>query len=254
MVRRSVRVAVVGGMLMGMAVFLAAAPAGGPAAASGEPSPEAMDVLNTLEARKATLKDFTAKVELRTDHLAGDTESKLGDAEFVNDAPGDPRFAAHFTKATAGGKALPSPDEQVIFDGAKLALVDNKAKTFRLTTMTTPGGVPGGVTSVGGPMPLPIGLKPADVVRDFVVTMGEAPDAEHVVLKLVPRAAVKSKFDYKSMTLTVDKKLELPVKVELNQKSSDVTTISLTDVQVNSGAAKIPPVTPPTGSGWTIQK
>ena len=97
-------------------------------------------------------------------------------------------------------------------------------------------------------------LERGDDDVQTVVTMGEAPDAEHVVLKLVPRAAVKSKFDYKSMTLTVDKKLELPVKVELNQKSSDVTTISLTDVQVNSGAAKIPPVTPPTGSGWTIQK
>lgn len=245
-------------LAMGMLVMTAAAaaqttppaPAAADAPAAGAASPEAMAILKTLEDRKASLKDFSGKVEISTVHLAGDEETKSGDALFVNDGP-DPKFAAHFTRATTDGKPAPTPDEEIVFDGAKATLIDRKAKTFRSTTFTTPGGAPGSVTSLGGPVPLPIGIKAADVVKEFTVTQGKAEDPDHDVLVLKPLD--RSKFEYKTMELTVDKKLQLPVKIVLHQKGSDVTTIKLTDLKLNDGGVKIPTVTPPSDPGWTIE-
>ncbi|HVX86136.1 MAG TPA: outer membrane lipoprotein carrier protein LolA [Phycisphaerae bacterium] len=238
-----------------------AAPGGGDTSAP----PEAMGVLKTLQDRAGTLKDFTAKVESDTTHLAGDVDTQTGDAVFVNDAGAgggagggagsEFKFAAHFTNATSDGKAAPTPDLEIVFDGTRMTMIDRKAKTYRSSTLTSPGGGAGtgsGVTSLGGPMPLPIGLDPAAVVKDFQVTMGEAPDGDHVVLKLKPRD--KTKFDYKSLTMTVDKKLQLPVEVDVDQKGGEETAIKLTDVKVNGGGVTIPEVTPPKEAGWTVEE
>jgi hypothetical protein len=250
---------------IGVLTICAAAAAIGQAAPSdgnANPPPEAMRVLKMLQDRAQTLKDFTAKVESDTTHLAGDTDAQTGDAVFVNDSTADAggaaggfKFAAHFTNATTDGKAAPTPDLQIVFDGARMTVIDRKAKTYRSSTLSSPGnpaGAGNGVTSLGGPMPLPIGLDPQSVVKDFQVTLGESPDPDHVVLKLKPRD--KTRFDYKSLTMTVDKNLQLPVEVDVDQKSGEETAIKLTDVKVNAGGATIPKVSPPKDPGWTVEE
>jgi outer membrane lipoprotein-sorting protein len=234
----------------GLVLLLSAAAAAQSTLPAPSASPEAMRILKTLEDRKTTLKDFSGKVEISTLHLAGDEETKSGDALFVNDTP-DPKFAAHFTKATTDGKPAPTPDEEIAFDGAKITMIDLKAKIFRSTTFTTPAGAPGSVTSLGGPVPLPIGLNPDAVTKEFTVTLGKADDPDHDLLILKPLD--RSKFEYKTMELTVDKKLQLPVKIVLNQKGSDITTIKLTDLKINEGGVTIPSPTPPTDPGWTVE-
>jgi hypothetical protein len=65
----------------------------------------------------------------------------------------------------------------------------------------------------------------------------------------VPRAI--SKFDFKQLDITIDKKLELPIKLVQTAKGrqGDITTIKLTDIQPNTGKAKMQDLTPP--PGWT---
>ena len=60
------------------------------------------------------------------------------------------------------------------------------------------------------------------------------------------------KFDFTELQVTVDKKLQLPVKLVQTEKSRDVATIVLSDMQINEGKAKMESsATPP---GWTERK
>ena len=50
----------------------------------------------------------------------------------------------------------------------------------------------------------------------------------------------------------MDKKLKMPVEVDVDQKNGEETAIKLTDVKPNVGGEKIPELTPPTDPGWTV--
>jgi hypothetical protein len=98
-------------------------------------------------------------------------------------------------------------------------------------------------------MTLPIGLRVEDVAANFEVTVvPDASNADQTTLRFVPKTT--GKFDFRNLQVTIDLKLELPVKLVQTARNRDVTTITLTDVQVNTGKARMQDPAPPPGEGW----
>ena len=224
-------------------------------------APEARAILKILQDRKETLKDFTAAIDYSTDIAdIHDISGKRGALNFIIDPARGPIFTVDFTEDTANGKPKRKHHQQVIFDGKEVTTKDFDPKEIMHANMLPAGAKPGDAVSLNGPLTLPIGLDVEDVIRNFDVTLRPSKDPNQAVLKLVPRAAggaptgggVPPKFDFTALEITVDKKLELPVKLVQTEKSRDVTTITLSNPVINQGQAKMESTaTPP---GWNVRK
>jgi hypothetical protein len=229
----------------------AAAPgAGGAPAPSGPPaeakplSSAAREVLQMLEDRKKTLKDFTAKIDYSVEHIAGDVDGKLGRVDYV-DGAGGPQFSVDFTTDTVNGKPRHKRHSQIIMDGKDVIGIDFDAKQFSKSPSPP-------TNSLDSHIPLPIGIKVDDVTANFNVE--ERPEKvanpDRVTLRLVPR--MKGKFEYRHLDVTVDKKLQIPVELQMN-RNDEITRIKFLEPDINSGKAKvITPITPDPSKGWTI--
>lgn len=218
-------------------------------------SPEARDILKMLEARRDTLKDFTGKIDYSVFHPdLGDNTGKRGTVDFLVDPNKGPNFTVDFTADTEDGKPRRAHHQQVIFDGQNVTTKDFPVKQFIRINVVPPGGKPGDATTLNGPMPLPVGIKVDEVEQNFNVTVlpGTTGGPDHVTLRLAPKVA--SKFDFRQLEVTIDKKLQIPVKLVQTARNRDVTTITLTDIQLNTGKARMQDPNPPAGEGWTERK
>jgi hypothetical protein len=227
----------------------AGAPMGMPTAASTPPTHDAREALKILEDRKNTLQDFTAKIDYAVLHPdLGETSGKRGTVDFLNDPNKGPIFTVDFTADTDDlGKVRRAHHQQVIFDGQNVTTKDFLPKEFMRMNVLPPGGKPGDAITLNGPMTLPIGIRVDDVVANFDVTLVSS-SADATTLRLLPKTS--GKFDFRELQITVDKKLQLPMKLVQTAKNRDVTTITLTDPQVNTGKARMQDPTPPVGEGW----
>ena len=215
-------------------------------------APEAVELLKMLHDRKDTLKQFVGKIDYNVEDPRGDVTGKRGTVAFFEDAILGAIFSADFDKRTADGKATGFYYVQFIFDGKDLTIKDmglnGKGRSFIRSTMLPAGAKPGDAVTLSGALPLPIGLNVDDVLRTFEVTPGVAKDANLGVLKLVPRDG--KKFEYKQLEVTVDRKMELPVVLVQTAKDNTVTTITLTEIQINTGTAKMLDARTPAADGW----
>ncbi len=219
--------------------------------------PAVESLLKTLQDRRETLKDFTAKIDYSVYHpVTDDTGGKRGTLDFQIDAAKGPIFTVDFTDDTdADGKAKRTHHQQVIFDGKNVTTKDFEPKEFMRMDVLPPGAKPGDAVTLNGPLTLPIGIRVDEVARNFEVTLlppeaGAGPD--EATLRLMPRVA--GKFDFKQLDITVDKKLELPTKLVQTAKNKDVTTIKLTDIQINAGKAHMQGEDVPASEGWKERK
>jgi hypothetical protein len=216
-------------------------------------SAEARETLQALHDRKDTLKDFTGKIDYSVeDGRTGDTTGKRGTVDFIMDPTRGPTFSADFTINTAGGKPKLAYHVQFVFDGRDFTIKDygtnGTTKQYVHNTLLPPGAKPGDAATLSGAMPLPIGLDVEDVARNFEVTAVASKEANEAVVKLVPRD--KKRFEYADLTVTLDKKQQLPVKLVQTGANGDITTILLTDLQINSGKAKLVDAATPAKDGW----
>ncbi len=216
-------------------------------------APEALDLLKMLHDRKDTLKEFVAKIDYSVTDPRGSTTGKLGTVSYLLDPAKGPIFSTDFDRNTTKGKPSAVYHSQVIFDGIELTIkdwgLDGKSKTFLRSTMLPPGAKPGDAVTLKGALPLPIGLDVNDVLQTFEVTHTPSPDPDIGQLKLIPR--VGTKFEYKQLDVTVDRKLQLPITLAQTAPDDVVTTIKLTDLQINTGAAKMLDPSTPASEGWT---
>jgi hypothetical protein len=214
-------------------------------------APEVVALLKVLRDRKDTLKDFVAKIDYSVEDSRGDVTGKLGTVAYLEDAALGPIFSAEFDKRTTDGKPVGLYSVWFIFDGKDLTIkdmgMDGKGRTYVRSTMLPPGAKPGDAVTLSGALPLPIGLDVDDVLRTFEVTL-LANDAALGVLKLVPRDA--KKFEYKQLNVTVDRKTQLPVTLVQTAKDDTVTTIKMTELQINKGLAKMLDASTPAAAGW----
>jgi hypothetical protein len=216
---------------------------------------KARPVLEMLRDRKKTLKDFTGKITYDVEDR-GDTTGKRGTVNFIMDPDKGATFSADFIVNTVEGKDKLAYHTQFIFDGKNLTVKDfganNNVKQFIRRDMLPKGAKPGDAVTLNGALPLPIGLEVDEVARNFEVTLLKD-SADAAVLKLVPRQ--KDKFDYSALEVTVDKKQQLPVKiVQTNLAENGGTTISFTELKINTGAAKMLDSATPAAEGWTERK
>ena len=217
-------------------------------------------VLQTLQDRKNTLKDFTGTIDYSVYHPQTDSASgKRGTVDYRMDAERGPVFSADFTVNTDDdGKPKMAYHTQFVFDGQYFLVKDfgrnNDVKQYIKRDMLPAGAKPGDAVSLNGTLALPIGVSVDEVVRDFDVTAAPSKDANLKVLKLVPRT--RGKFDFSSLEVTVDMRpeMQIPIKVTQTATNRDVTTIALKDVQINTGKAKPADTAVPANEGWTERK
>ena len=192
-----------------------------------------------LHDRKDTLKDFTAKIDYSVSDKTGGVTGKAGRWIFSLIWRRAENFRQISTVASwmrTGKKRC----RKTTYSSSLTAGI-SRSRTWEWTaraailrsTVLPPGAKPGDAVTLNGAITLPIGLDVEDVLRTFVVTMGESKDANRPVLKLVPRA--KGKFDYTLLEVTVDKKMQLPVVLAQSAADGSVTTITLTEIKINSG-------------------
>ncbi len=223
------------------------------APSGGEMDSVARETLTMLQGRRGTLRDFQAGVNYDVMHLksGGDREGKLGKVDYLMDPTVGPTFTVRFEMDTADGVPIKKHRQDLIFDGTNVTIIDYAGKTFTRRRVLAEGAKPGDATSLSGEIALPIGVDVEDIAKNFAVAVEAGGGADQVVLKLVPRDA-GGPFRFKSLVMTVDKKLELPVKVVRAERNGDVTTVELKDVAVNTGKGKMGDVSLPKGGEWTI--
>jgi len=216
-------------------------------------APEVRDLLQVLHDRKDTLKEFAGKINYDVKDPRGDQTGKTGTVAYLMDAAKGPVFSADFDKKTANGKVNGFYYVQFIFDGKDFTIkdlgFDGKGRTYLRSTLLPPGAKPGDAVTLNGALPLPIGLDVNDVLQSFEATLVPSADPNVGVLKLVPRD--HKKFDYKELDVTVDRKLQLPVKLVQTAMDDTETTIKLTDLEINTGKAKMLDPSTPAAEGWT---
>ncbi|HEY4330838.1 MAG TPA: hypothetical protein VGN88_13940 [Phycisphaerae bacterium] len=227
------------------------APAVGPVAPVAA---EARDLLKMLHDRKDTLKDFYADIDYSVKNPSDDSlTGKTGKVSFIMDPNRGPIFSADFDVNTVEGKPKAKYHVQFIFDGKDFTIkdfgLDGNTKQFVRSTVLPPGAKPGDAVSLNGAMTLPIGLDVDDVIKTFEVTLLPSKDAGAPMLKLVPRQ--KENFSYASLKVTVDKKTQLPVTLTQTAPDGTETTITLTNIVINPGTAKMLDSSTPVALGWT---
>jgi hypothetical protein len=226
-------------------------------------TPAVMHILQMLHDRDATLRDFTAKVRKEDLNVkVGDKEYRDGDAAYQK-LEGVTKLGIHFS-VLRGDDVPPTPlDEDLVFDGRHFIHRDGKAKTYSVQELVPAGENFNPLKLGAGPLPLPIGQDPAEILRDFTVTLepvnakdlpkGYKDASELTAIKLVPR--VVGKYDFKSAVLVIDPKLELPIRIATVSRDDNLGSVTLTDVRVNLGKLKILDVPEPqANSGWTITR
>jgi hypothetical protein len=216
-------------------------------------APEVIDLLKMLRDRKDTLKDFVGNIDYNVKDPRGDATGKTGTVAYLMDATKGPVFSANFDKKTTNGKVSGFYYVQFIFDGKDFTIkdlgFDGKGRTYLHSTLLPPGAKPGDAVTLNGALPLPIGLDVNDVLQSFEATLLPSTDVNVGVLKLVPRD--HKKFDYKELDVTVDRKLQLPVKLVQTAMDDTETTIKLTELEINAGKAKMLDPSTPAADGWT---
>jgi outer membrane lipoprotein-sorting protein len=215
--------------------------------------PLARETLTMLQDRKQTLKDFQAKVNYDVMHAkTEDREGKMGTVDYLSDPKAGSTFSARFDIDTSDGTPIKKHRQDLVFDGTNVYVIDYAGKSYIRRGVLAPDAKPGDATSLNGGMPLPIGLDADEVARNFAVTILPSSGADQVVLRLVPREESRGKFEFKKLVLTVDKKLQLPVKVLRTERNSDETTVQFSDIAINTGKSKMVDTTLPTGGDWTL--
>jgi hypothetical protein len=233
------------------------------AAASSEPSPDAVSILKMLEDRDQTLTDFSGKIRYEVYHpRTDDSEVNIGQVYYAK-ADGIAKFASHFVLGGASG-AFQKIDQTLLFDGRWLIRSDAASKVFEKTELAPPGTLVKPLKLGEGPIPIPIGQDTQKVIHDFNVTIEpldaklDATDITHV--KLIPRTDILRKnYGMARLELWVSKKLQLPIKLlreddDPTGQQANVTTIALDNVQTNAGVPKVFDLpTPKTTDGWDVR-
>ncbi len=138
--------------------------------------PRADRLLDALQKRDDTLKDFTAKLRSEVVHSRTlDTETQFGTFDYVK-GPAGRKFAAQFDKSSVDGAKPRTIDQKITFDGEWLTIRDVQKMLF-VREQLAPPGKPYDPFKLGqGQFPIPIGQDKKDILREFTVTVAP-PDA-----------------------------------------------------------------------------
>ena len=195
------------------------------------------EVLDALDARGRSLREFTADVHLKEIDEATQLESeRTGRVWYQKEAGDDSRIRVVFDQKLEGRFAKPEKVEYLLDDGW---LVDRDyRRTVQVKRQVLRPGEKVNLLKLGeGPFPLPIGQTKEQVHKEFEVTKGTLVEGDpkgtvHVTLK--PRKGTRLAEKFNVIDVWVDPKTNMPVRIEgLDVNETTRRQTDLTNIKVN---------------------
>lgn len=231
------------------------------------PHPSPVDAaLESIERAGVGLHAMTATIAYRKDDaLLGGGELRTGELVYDANPEGSPRLAIAFEyRIDLGSNERREERKQLVFDSGWIVERDEAAKQFIKRQIVRPGDTADPMR-LGGPFPLPIGQKRADVISRFEVSMLEPPPDRFAVpkpdsmtltgLHLVPRAGSAEAEDWASIDLWYDQSTWLPVGVIATEVNGDQRRIrlikTLTHKSLPEASASMLSIETP-DEGWSV--
>ena len=219
-------------------------------------------VLDALDQRGKSMKEFTADVQLTTEETAiGDSNTRKGKVFFqkVGDQ-GDARLNvvlnSQIKKNGSGYMEVPSK-LQYLLEKGWLHDLDFTKKIRNDRQVTKPGDKVNLLKLGEGPFPLPIGQSKEDVHKNFDVTMTPAgkDDPQNTIhVQLKPREGTPLAKRFSKIDVWVDRATNMPARIDtLDAAGSEQRSTQLTNIVVNPKPAltdtdfTVPPTT-----GWNV--
>jgi outer membrane lipoprotein-sorting protein len=199
------------------------------------------EILDALDARGESLRDFVASVKLtHTDKGTGESSAVAGTVYFQKKGEGDGRIRVVFNKKIEDEKIRPQ-NHQYVLDGGWLIERDYDAKIETRRQVKQPGEKMDPMKLGEGPFPLPIGQKKEDVKKLFDVkkidpAKDDPPGTVHV--QLTPKPGTQFAHKFAMIDVWVDLADAMPKRIQTqdtNVDAPDVKTTELNDVKIDTG-------------------
>lgn len=212
-------------------------------------------VLDALDARGQTLKDFSATIKLSdVSNDTGLASDKLGEVRFLHADPQQARVLVTLTRKEIEGKPVRFEKIQYLLDPPWLVDRDYGRKVEVRRQVLRAGETINLLKLGEGPFPLPLGQKKEDVHAQFEVKKLDpaaddpSPDAIH--LQLSPKKGTQLDRKYQSIDVWVSPASHMPTRIAVVDKAGTTTTTTdLTDLKVNQGLTAADFALPPI-EGW----
>lgn len=197
-------------------------------------------VLDALDRRGQTLKEFTAKVAMTEgDPDLGNVSTRFGRIWFQKKGDSDGRLRVTFDKRQ-DNRLVREEKIEYLLDNGWLTDRNDKKKTETRRQVVRPGQKINLLRLGEGPFPLPIGQKPQDVHEQFDVTLAppskddDAALADTVHLHLVPKPGTQFSRKFGSIDVWVGRASKFPVRIVTDTPDhSDKKITTLTDLKIN---------------------
>lgn len=226
----------------------APAPPAPPAGGDGAPAPArfaSVDaLLDAVEAKAATLRDFRASIGLETvDDVTGDVERRLGRLVFVQEEgkPATRRFAVVFEKFIDGAGRMDERPVRYLYADGWLTEADFTQRTLIRRQLARAGEGYDPLKPGEGPVPLPIGQRRADVQARFHAALAADPPAPSLAklgrplvgVALRPRDGTSDR-DLRAAVVWYDAESLVPAGVEAT-RANGRTVVTLRGASFNAG-------------------
>jgi len=219
-------------------------------------------VLDALDQRGKSMKEFTADVQLTTEDTAiGDPNTRTGKVLFQKRGDqGDARLNVQldFQIKKSGGQFIKvASKQQYLLEKGWLYDLDFAKRLRNERQVSKPGDKVNLLKLGEGPFPLPIGQSKEDVHKNFDVKMkplakGDPSDTIH--LELTPREGTSLAKRFSRIDAWVDRSSNMPTRIDtLDAAGSEQRSTQLTNIVVNPSDKlkdddfKLPPTT-----GWDV--
>ncbi len=198
------------------------APAAPTVATSGNAAVDS--ILDRLEAKGQAIKGISTNVTYNDVRFEPVEEKivKKGELLFLRGNPSS-KFLIRFDETIAGGVKRPKP-EYYLFDGRWMTERNDATKQIIRREVVREGQSIDPFKLKKGPFPLPFGQRRADMIENFHITLlpprpDDPPNTDH--LHCEPRPESEFAPEYRRVDMYIDKKIELPVRIEIERKSDD---------------------------------
>ncbi len=220
--------------------------------------PKVEAILDRVEAAGDKLTSLTADMDYkRVQTLVDDTVKRKGSVRYLvltepnpawqkmtdEQKKADPSaearqrvlFRVQFDTLEHGGY-VSTKKEIYSFDGRWLIELNERTKQVVHREIVTDDQPLNPVKLGEGPFPAPFGQKKDDVLANFKVELvepekGDPKDADH--LRLIPRPNSDLSRNYKRIDLFIGRKLDLPIRMETENRGHEVVTVDFENVKLN---------------------
>lgn len=247
----------VGLLAVGVEVACAAEGAAAPGALNEQSSVD--QILDALDMRGDTMKDFRAGVVYtEEDNDTALFTTRTGQVRFARQADGQAKMYVEFKDRSVNERrAVP---ERAIFllDPPWLIERDFRGRKEIRRKVIREGETINLLKLGEGPFPLPLGQDRQDVYAEFEVEKVAADEGDpqgSLHIRLTPKPGRQFHRRYARVDVWVDMTSHMPVRVAIEDRNGAKTrTTELSEIQVNAGLQEGDFTLPPIPEGWTREE